>query len=126
MPKAGKFFTYHSRSTCLKSCYCILATCIAFFSFLFCISEQASRGVLDHVFLRAHGSIFWHLPTEKFSILCCGLLFLFLFNLLYDACSSVSCINRRLSSLSARLLSKDARVADGGTAETKYRCTMYT
>ena len=30
MPKAGKSVTYCSRSTCFHSCYCILATCIAF------------------------------------------------------------------------------------------------
>jgi len=32
MPKAGKSVTYCSRSTCFQSCYCILATCIAFIS----------------------------------------------------------------------------------------------
>lgn len=128
MPKAGSFTTYRSRSTCFQSCYCILATCIVFISSSFLHQRAGIARVFGSCFLRAHGSIIWQLPTEKncSSIRMCDLLFLFLLNLLYYAFSPVTCINRRLSSLSARLLSTDARAADGGTAETKYRCTMYT
>jgi hypothetical protein len=100
MPKAGKSIASCScsRSTCFHSCYCILAICIFSF-FIFSLHQRAG---IAWVF----GFCFFYALTEvsfgdcqqkrivvRYERVCS---FLFLFDLLFGACSPVLCTIRGL------------------------------